>query len=361
MNSAECIVKRVDTTGFAHKEILEVDDHRLAVYTKANTELMSGMNAYTDIADDTTNKRVKCDANGKLEVVSTSGVSDMTARTTIGDANTSTNLKCSATGDLSVSDANITKGNATIGAGGSLQSVLIYGKKSDGTLEPLECSGDRLLVDVVELASSGPISVTSALSAVQICGKREDTGNTFHTLKCQADGTLIASSTQLPTTLGQKANASSISTCRSSTAGAYDLSARTTIGTASTTTKLNCNALGYLSVVEPTIRDVQEITNDSGGSALTGQIDSGEYTESIDMSAYRHMNIVIESGETTKKLTLYGSHNNTNFFRMENIMPDALAGGWAYHKQNVCPSYLRLRNNEGSFISFSNFNVFKTN
>ncbi len=361
MNSAECIVKRVDTTGFAHKEILEVDDHRLAVYTKANTELMSGMNAYTDITDDTTNKRVKCDANGKLEVVSSAGNSDITARTTIGDANTSTNLKCSATGDLSVSDANITKGNATITAGGSLQSVLIYGKKSDGTLEPLECSGDRLLVDVVELAASGPISTSSAMSSVQICGKREDTGNTFHTLKCSADGTLIASSTQLPTTLGQKANASSISTCRSSTAGAYDLSARTTIGTASTTTKLNCNASGQLSVLEPINRAIQEITNDSGGSALNLQIDAGEYTESIGMAGYRHINIVIESAETTKKLTLYGSHNDTNFFRMEELMPDSMNGGWSYHKQNVCPLYLRLRNNEGTFISFSNFNVFKTN
>tara|TARA_R110002012_G_scaffold61820_1_gene162212 strand:+ start:8470 stop:10206 length:1737 start_codon:yes stop_codon:yes gene_type:complete len=64
----------------------------------------------------------------------------------------------------------------------------------------------------------------------------------------EIDTAVDAMSAKLPASLGQKANASSLSTCRSSTAGAYDLSARTTIGTASTTTKLLCDAQGHLQV-----------------------------------------------------------------------------------------------------------------
>ena len=418
MNSAECIVKRVDTTGFAHKEILEVDDHRLAVYTKADTKLVTritgnsntggpgtetqalvnatghlmvhsdsgfqmdaktdagvgkdlrcddggrlyaGMNAYTDIADDTTHKRVKCDANGKLEVVSSSGVSDLTARTTIGDSGTSTNLLCSATGDLSVSDVNITKGNAPTSAGAELQQVLIYGKNPDGTLQPLETLGDRLLVDVLELSPSGKISTSSALSSIQICGVREDTGNTFHTLKCSADGTLIASSTQLPTTLGQKANASSISTCRSTTAGAYDLSARTTIATASTSTKLLCDSNGVLSTSVAHNRAIQTITTDSSGGDLLSQIDGGEFTASITMDGYKHMFISLDSSETLKKIQLYGSHDDTNFFKMSIYIPDSSNGGWAIQLDNVAPKFVRIKNIDAGFISFNSINVFKTN
>ena len=59
---------------------------------------------------------------------------------------------------------------------------------------------------------------------------------------------LTAQSAKLPASLGAKTTANSMSTCRSSTAGAYDMSARTTIGTASTTTKLLCDAQGHLQV-----------------------------------------------------------------------------------------------------------------
>ena len=50
------------------------------------------------------------------------------------------------------------------------------------------------------------------------------------------ESSLSAMSAKLPASLGAKANGASISTCRSSTAGAYDMTGRTTIGTASTTT-----------------------------------------------------------------------------------------------------------------------------
>jgi hypothetical protein len=60
------------------------------------------------------------------------------------------------------------------------------------------------------------------------------------------DSSLTSMSAKLPATLGQKANASSMSVCRTSTTGAYDLSARTTIGTASTSTKLLCDTDGHI-------------------------------------------------------------------------------------------------------------------
>ena len=62
------------------------------------------------------------------------------------------------------------------------------------------------------------------------------------------ESTLGSMSAKLPATLGQKANANCISTCRSSTAGAYDMSGRTTIATAGTSTKLLCDAQGHLQV-----------------------------------------------------------------------------------------------------------------
>jgi len=62
------------------------------------------------------------------------------------------------------------------------------------------------------------------------------------------ESTLSSMSAKLPGTLGQKANANCISTCRSSTAGAYDMSGRTTIATAGTSTKLLCDAQGHLQV-----------------------------------------------------------------------------------------------------------------
>ena len=86
-------------------------------------------------------------------------------------------------------------------------------------------------------------------------------------LKCDADGkleidatleldssglakeaTLAAQSAKLPSSLGQKANSGSLSITRSNTVGTYDMSGRTTIGTAGSSTKLLCDALGKLQV-----------------------------------------------------------------------------------------------------------------
>lgn len=145
--------------------------------------------------DSVTNRVVnlKC-TNGVLDVNSSGGGGGGPAstviqgRTDISDENTATFIKSSATGELNVSDSKITTGNSPTAVGGSLQQVLMYGKKPDNTLQPLETNGDRLLVDVLELSASGPISTSSALSSVQVCGKGAD--NLFKTLSTDNNGVL---------------------------------------------------------------------------------------------------------------------------------------------------------------------------
>jgi hypothetical protein len=119
---------------------------------------------------------------------------NLSARTDIADSSTSVFLKADPSGVLEVSDSNITKGESIVAGGGDgLQQVLLYGKNGvTGNLEPLETSSDRLLVDVVELAASGPITTSTALASMQICGYNTDQSR-FKTLKCDSDGKLIIS------------------------------------------------------------------------------------------------------------------------------------------------------------------------
>lgn len=80
----------------------------------------------------------------------------------------------------------LSKGQDVKAVGEGLQQVLIYGKKPDGTLQPLETSGDRLLVDVLELNASGVITTSTALSSVQVCGY-DDSTSKFKTLNVDSE------------------------------------------------------------------------------------------------------------------------------------------------------------------------------
>ena len=86
---------------------------------------------------------------------------------------------------------------------------------------------------------------------------------------------VVLMSAKLPASLGQKANASSMSVCRTSTAGAYDLSARTTIATASTTTKLLCDAQGHIQA------DIISSALPSGGATSSLQGDHNTKLDSL--------------------------------------------------------------------------------
>ena len=62
------------------------------------------------------------------------------------------------------------------------------------------------------------------------------------------ESSLTAMSAKLPASLGPKGNGASISTCRNSTAGAYDMTGRTTIGTPGSSTHVLVDAAGHLQV-----------------------------------------------------------------------------------------------------------------
>lgn len=108
----------------------------------------------------------------------------------------SQSLRTDGLNSLMTTDKNITKGNQPTAVGAELQQVLMYGKKPDNTLQPLETLGDRLLVDVLELTASGRITTSNALSSVQICGYNT-TDNQFKTLITEQDGTLNTKDTSL--------------------------------------------------------------------------------------------------------------------------------------------------------------------
>ncbi len=115
------------------------------------------------------------------------------------DGNGVVSVELASSGSLDVTNSKITTGQDVKAVGSALQQVLIYGRKADGTLQPLECNGDRLLVDVVELASSGRITTSTALSSQQVCGFDTTTAR-FKTLNCNSDGVLQTSHLEKTTT-----------------------------------------------------------------------------------------------------------------------------------------------------------------
>ena len=116
----------------------------------------------------------------------------------LGDT-ASTILQLDQNGHLKTVERHTSVGQDVIASGDGLQQVLMYGRKNDGTLQPLETSGDRLLVDVVELAGSGPISNSTALASMQVCGI-DPVSARFKTLQVDGDGVLSVSHTTSKTT-----------------------------------------------------------------------------------------------------------------------------------------------------------------
>jgi len=117
----------------------------------------------------------------------------LTGRTTIGTATTQTHLLCDASGKLEVNSSHsdkIRQGyDTTIASGGDgLQQVLIYGRENGGDLRALECNGDRLIVDCIELSPTGPHTPTS-LPSVAIHGQVDATSG-FKNLRVNSDGRL---------------------------------------------------------------------------------------------------------------------------------------------------------------------------
>ena len=110
----------------------------------------------------------------------------------IGTPNQFTTALVDITGNLLTTNLDITKGKDPTAVDAELQQVLMYGKNPNGTLQPLECVSDRLLVDVLELSPTGALSVATSLPSVQICGFDSGTSQ-FKTLKCDGNGVLDTS------------------------------------------------------------------------------------------------------------------------------------------------------------------------
>ncbi len=137
--------------------------------------------------DDTNTRLVEVKVeNHALKVI---GNNDAEMNTSLNNIETTLTSHSGYIDEIETHLAKITKGNAPTGVGGELQQVLMYGKKPDGTLQPLETLGDRLLVDVLELSASGQITTSTALSSVQACGY-DTTTSKFKTLNVDSNGSL---------------------------------------------------------------------------------------------------------------------------------------------------------------------------
>lgn len=208
--------------------------------------------------------------------------------------------------DFEVSKEGITKGNTDVPSGGKLQQVLMYARKDDGTLHPLECLQDRLLVDVLELSASGRITSSTALSSMQVCGY--STGdNRFKTLRTTNNGELITS-----------------------------------------------------------YREHQTISNNSSGTALSGSLGIGVATESIDILHHNAVHFLLSDIGGGISLSVQGSHDNSNFFNVAEFAPaSALGGGTLDFRHKITSAtyrYYRVINDTGGApITFTNMIFTKIN
>ncbi len=245
-------------------------------------------------SDGTNLRTVKVDADGHLQVdvLSGAGGGDASAAnqttmiTKLGEIDTAQDLTNSKldtiAGDTTSIDGKITACNtgAVVVSSGAItetnsSAILADTASIDGKITA--CNTGAVVI------SSGTISLPAGASTE---AKQTDIDNAIDTM-----------SAKLPASLGQKANSSSFSICRSSTAGAFDASARTTIGTASTSTKLLCDSAGRLAVNNGLQTSLLEC-HQTGTSSTTITIADG-------------------SNSATKNITL-------NDIRMAQLTPDVI-------------------------------------
>jgi hypothetical protein len=276
----------------------------------------------TAINDKTAGKHIKITPNGRLEPV-------LHARTNITDSLTETAVLCDAAGHLQV-DIPAT------------------------TAIKLEDLSSTIDADHVNNSRSLP----ATMKARSTIG--DHTTGTY--LLCDAAGHLqvdvlsAGGLTQLPSSLGQKANSNCLSTCRSSTVGAYDMSGRTTIGTASTSTKLLCDSDGFLRVSsEP---------RNEGGTTRIGttvlEANTGTGTNSavsIDLGVAHKMSVIkfyLNAPTGALDLLLRVSADGTNWAIAGGItfQATAISGGATIHHSDPRvvnpPRYVQIYNNNNS-------------
>ena len=273
------------------------------------------------------------------------------------------------------SSCNTIESNSTLTASrlNNIQNYITQG--GDG-------SGTKLgqMIDATQSSCSHiPVVSTKLTDGSQICkvmgNTASDGSGTAKHLKTSSDGELIVNfeagdlnignvdveslpsamvssnqlkvtNTQLPASLGAKADSASLSVVRSSDTGSFDLSARTTIGTAGTSTKLLCSSAGILSVVKGH-RQVDS-THISG---LTISASSAGATLALgDTTDYVRYNIEKASG-LVSNFTIQGSNDNTNWISIvEPEFESYTSTGLLFSSTLIhpCPPYVRLYNGDAS-------------
>jgi len=250
--------------------------------------LAVGLRGRTDIADATTETFLKCDANGVLETSGSGGGGggDATA------ANQTLQLaqETIIAGDTTSLDSKITSGNSATET--SLQQNLVYGRDSGGTLDALRTDAAGHLEVVVDDFVKGQDTMLNSFPVV-IASDQSD---------------VSINAPQLPASLGQKANSNSLSICRSTTTGAFDLSARTTIATAGTSTKLLCDSDGVLQTFPLRDANVTAVTT-------TAVAPNGTFTSPvIDMNGFSKMAMLGNTTNLNDEMRLEVSVDNVTFF-----------------------------------------------
>lgn len=315
---------------------------------------------WTDEATAPYGRSIRCSEKGQLH-------SQLLGLTDITDQTTHQYLKVETNGSLNTKDSGldkITTGSDTVLAAdnATLQRVLVMGKSNgSGNLTALECDGDRLRVETELISGNAQFSGGTKTQEVgfQVYGtngtqmrtlKCNDTGNlevitsgsspiqgndgndgagTDRTIKTDATGVLLVSPVgggtlgdataanqvlqlaRLPASLGSKSQPNSLSTCRDSTQGEYDLSARTTIGTASTSTRLACNVGGALNTFS-------NENNYINVGATTINANSFALTQSLNAN-HQYIRILFKSAsQPNSDLVVFGSNDTTNFFALPN-------------------------------------------
>jgi hypothetical protein len=302
-------------------------------------------------------------------------------------AGTNRTIKTNSLGQLSITNSDITSGNGDL-SNGSLQQVLMYGKQSDGTLRPMDTTSQgRQIVDVIELTASGKISTSTALSSVQMCGYREDTGNSFHTFKVASDGTMHTNLFGY-TDVGDNNSAvrvgcdtaGNLSTLDSTlnakiskgdgviSAGSGGIQQNLMYGkdASNNLDPLKIDAQGHLEI---TVDDVSaNITNElpvqhkitRGTVTVASPFVSGGTSSVIDVGDKKNFNFhMVGAGGSHSGFFVEGSNDNSNFVKVAEFLPQSL-GGSSYIGGSVSKGfrYYRIENGGADAnITFSVYNL----
>tara|TARA_R100001079_G_scaffold110847_1_gene87790 strand:+ start:1143 stop:2318 length:1176 start_codon:yes stop_codon:yes gene_type:complete len=201
---------------------------------------------YESLKIDTSGKLLVSDSQVNLNTDTLEAKLDTQINSSIRGINNTASIGDGSTNHTSVAlgyDRSNGKGRAIlVDADGHLQCDILSGGGGDAT-EATQLNMDTKLDAIKTAVELLDNAVNGSELQVDIVSSALPTGGA--TLAKQDE---IKDKIVLPTTLGQKANSNCLATCRSTTTGAYDLSARTDIALASSSKKILCDSGGRLEV-----------------------------------------------------------------------------------------------------------------